>query len=166
SLKRLREELGLRTPLHMVEKICDLGNAPFHLIGVAHMPYLKQLAPALAALGFERTMVVQGIEGHEDVTTSRGSRVIEIDADGEQDEWRLDPETLGMAPATDRDLEPGDPLRSADMTLRVLEGGASASERDLVAMNAALRIKLAGHAGSVDEALASARDALASGEAK
>src|SRR5581483_3149544 len=76
ALKPLPEELGLRTPLHMVEKIYDLANAPYHSIVVAHMPYLKQLAPTLAGLRFERTMVVQGIEGHEDVPTSRGSRVI------------------------------------------------------------------------------------------
>ena len=166
ALKPLREELGLRTPLHMVEKIYDLGNGPFHLIGVAHMPYLKQLAPALAALGFDRTMVVQGIEGHEDVTTSHGTRVIEIDANGEQHEWRVDPARLGVAPATDADLEPGDAQRSADMTMRVLDGTARASEADLVALNAALRIKLAGRAGSVEEALDAARDALASGGAK
>src|SRR5438552_8647664 len=166
ALKPLREELGLRTPLHMVEKIYDLGNAPFHLIGVAHMPYLKQLAPALAALGFDRTMVVQGIEGHEDVTTRHGTRVIEIDANGEQHEWRVDPARLGVAPASDADLESGDAQRSADMTMRVLDGTASASEADLVALNAALRIKLAGRAGSVEEALDAARDALASGGAK
>ncbi len=96
AIKPLREELGLRTPLHMVEKIYGPGNAPYHLIGVAHMPYLKQLAPALAGLGYKRTMVVQGIEGHEDVTTSRGARVIEIDQRGEQEEWRLDAEALGL----------------------------------------------------------------------
>jgi anthranilate phosphoribosyltransferase len=166
ALKPLREELGLRTPLHMVEKIYDPGNAPLHLIGVAHMPYLEHLAPTLTALGFERTMVVQGLEGHEDVTTSRGSRVIEMDADGEQHEWRLDPAALGVEPATDGDLEPGDALRSAQMTLRVLEGAASSSERDLVALNAALRIKLAGRASSIEEGLDAARRAMQSGDAK
>ena len=126
ALKPLREELGLRTPLHMVEKIYGPGNAPYHLIGVAHMPYLKQLAPALAGLGYRRTMVVQGIEGHEDVTTSRGARVIEIDEHGEQEEWRLDAEALGLTPATDDDLAPGDAERSAQMTLSVFDGSASA----------------------------------------
>ena len=166
ALRPLREELGLRTPLHMVEKIYDLANAPFHLIGVAHMPYLKQLTPTLAALAFERTMVVQGIEGHEDVTTSHGSRVIEIDASGEEHEWRVDPATLGLAQATDADLEPGDGQRSADMTLRVLEGGASPSERDLVALNAALRIRLAGRVSAIEDALGAARAALESGAAR
>src|SRR5207244_10397951 len=71
SLKPFREELGLRTPIHMVEKIFGPGSAPYHLLGVAHMPYLRQLAPAISGLGYRRTMVVQGVEGHEDVPTYR-----------------------------------------------------------------------------------------------
>ncbi len=165
ALKPLRGELGLRTPLHMVEKIYSPGAAPYHLIGVAHMPYLKQLAPALEQLGFRRTMVVQGIEGHEDVTTSRGARVIEIDEQGVQDEWRLDPQALGLEPANDDDLAAGDARRSAGMTLRVLEGGATAAQRDLVLLNAALRIKLAGRAPDLPSALDAARTALESGAA-
>ena len=163
ALKPLREELGLRTPLHMVEKI--YGLAPYHLIGVAHMPYLKQLAPTLTQLGFRRTMVVQGMEGHEDVTTSRGARIVEIDDRGEQEEWRLDPQSFGLEPATDDDLAPGDADRSARMTLAVLGGEATQSQRDLVVLNAALRIKLAGRAADLPSAIESARAAIASGEA-
>jgi anthranilate phosphoribosyltransferase len=164
AIKPLREELGLRTPLHMVEKVYDLGHAPYHLIGLAHMPYLKQLGPMLQQSGFKRTMVVQGMEGHEDVTTSRGARVIEITPEG-QDEWRLDAAELGLQPATDDDLAPGDAARSARMTLSVLEGRGTAGERDLVLLNAALRIKLAGRAEQMPAALDAARRALESGEA-
>jgi anthranilate phosphoribosyltransferase len=164
ALKPLREELGLRTPLHMVEKIYGPGDAPYRLIGVAHMPYLKQLAPVLPQLNTRRTMVVQGMEGHEDVTTSRGARIVEIDSDGEH-EWRLDAEELGLVPATDDDLAPGDASRSARMTLAVLDGSATQSAIDLVVVNAALRIKLTGRAPDMPAAIATARAALTSGDA-
>ncbi len=166
ALMPLRAELGLRSPLHMVEKIYSPGSAPYHLIGVAHMPYLNHLAPALSQLGFQRTMVVQGIEGHEDVTTSRGARVVEIDEDGVQTEWRLDPSALGLEPASEDDLAPGDAERSARMTLSVLDGSATAAQVDLVVVNAALRIKLAGRAPDLASALACAHDAIASGAAR
>ena len=165
ALKSLREELGLRTPLHTVEKIYDPGNAPYHLLGVAHLPYVERLAPTAGALGFRRTMVVQGVEGNEDVTTSRGTRIIEIDEAGQQREWRLDPPSLGLVSATEDDLAPGDAARSARLTLDVLDGGASASQRDLVAVNAALRIMLGGRAIDMPAALIAAHAALASGEA-
>jgi anthranilate phosphoribosyltransferase len=164
ALKEFRAELGLRTPIHMVEKIFDPASAPYHLIGMAHMPYMKQLGPALVALGYARSMVVQGIEGHEDVTTSRAARVIEVEG-GEEREWRLQPDELGLEPATDDDLAPGDAARSARMTLDALEGRATASQRDLVLLNAALRIKLAGRAADMAAALDAARVSLTSGEA-
>ena len=165
ALKPLRRELGLRTPLHMVEKVADLARAPYHLIGVAHMPYLKQLLPVIGALAWQRTLVVQGMEGHEDVTTSRGTRLVEVDAQGEPAESRLDAADLGLEPATDDDLAAGDALRSVRMTMAVLEGSARASQRDLVLLNAALRIRLAGRSGDLSSALASAREAVDSGAA-
>jgi len=165
ALKPLREELGLRTPLHMVEKIYGPGDAPYHLIGVAHMPYLEHLAPALAQLGYRRTMVVQGIEGHEDVTTSRGARLVEIDETGGREEWRLDTGELGLEPASAEDLAPGDADHSARLALAVCEGEAPRSQADLVLANAALRIKLAGRATDMRGAVAAARAAMESGEA-
>ena len=164
ALKPLREELGLRTALHMVEKISGCGDAPYLLLGVAHLRYLKHLAPALAQLGYRKTMVVQGMEGHEDVATSRGARIVEIDERGEN-EWRIDPTSLGLEPATDDDLAPGDAARSARFTLSVIEGNATPSQRDLALLNAALRIQLAGLADDLPSALDAARQALASGEA-
>jgi anthranilate phosphoribosyltransferase len=165
ALKSFRAELGLRTPIHMVEKIFGPANAPYHMLGMAHMPYMKQLGPALMELGYARSMVVQGVEGHEDVTTSRAARIIEVEA-GEQREWRLEPAELGLEPASEDDLAPGDAARSARMTLAVLDRSATASQRDLVLVNAALRIRLGGRAADLPAALAAARDALASGEAK
>lgn len=166
ALTPLRQQLGLRTPLHMVEKIYDLARAPFHLLGVAHMPYLEHLEPAIAAMGWTRTMVVQGIEGHEDVTTSRGARIIEVDAAGARHEWRLDAAAFGLTPATDGDLAPGDAAGSAHMTLSVLDGSATPGAVDLVVVNAALRIMLTGHAPDLVAALDLARRTVTSGAAR
>jgi anthranilate phosphoribosyltransferase len=166
ALLPIRRELGLRTPIHAIEKIYDLASAPYHLLGVAHMPYLKHLAPTIAGMPWRRTMVVQGMEGHEDVTTSRGTRVIEIDASGGQTEMRLEPGDFGLEPATDADIAPGDAERSARMTLAVLEGSATPSQRDLVLLNAALRIELAGRAADLPSAIERARAALESGESR
>lgn len=165
ALKPLRQELGLRTPLHMVEKVADVAHAPYHLLGVAHMPYLKQLLPVIARMQWQRAMIVQGMEGHEDVTTTRGTRIIELAADGEPVESRLEAAELGLVPAGDDDLAPGDAERSARMTLAVLDGSATAPQRDLVLLNAALRIRLAGRADDLPQALAHACELLTSGAA-
>jgi anthranilate phosphoribosyltransferase len=129
------------------------------------MPYLKQLLPLIDALGWKRTLIVQGMEGHEDVATSRGTRLIELEAGGEPVESRIDVDDLGLVPASEDDLAAGDAARSARMTLAVLDGVAPPSQRDLVLLNAALRIRLARRAPDIASALALGRDALASGEA-
>jgi anthranilate phosphoribosyltransferase len=164
ALMPMRAELGLRTPLHMVEKVFGPGDAPYRIIGIAHMPYLKLLAPVMMGLGCERTLVVQGMEGHEDVPTSRGARVVLLDGAGEH-ESRIDAGELGLEPATDEDLAPGDAAHSAGYTVAVLEGRATAGQRDLVVLNAALRLYAAARVGDIASGIDAAREAIASGEA-
>ena len=76
AINVLRDEIALRSPLNMVEKIYDPAGAPYHLIGLTHLPYLEKLGDALSRLGFRKTALVQGMEGNEDLPTNRGVRVI------------------------------------------------------------------------------------------
>lgn len=164
ALKPVRDELGLRTPLQMVEKIYDPAQAPYHMIGMAHLPTLEHLAPALQQLGFRRSLIVQGMEGHEDAPTSRGVRTIEVDATGAS-ELRMDATELGLEPAPDEAMAGGDAEHSARFTLSVLEGRAAAAERDLVLLNAALRIRLTDGTPDLPAAIELARRTLTSGDA-
>ena len=166
----LRDEIALRSPLNMVEKIYDPAGAPYHLIGLTHLPYLEKLGGALAGLGFRKTALVQGLEGNEDMPTSRAVRVIEFAADeaggATQREYRLNAADYGLPPASAEDLAPGDgAVRSAELTARVLENAAPAAWRDLVVFNAGFRIHLAGRAPDVAGGIERAREAIESGEA-
>jgi anthranilate phosphoribosyltransferase len=170
SIAWLRDEIALRSPLNMVEKMYDPAGAPFHLIGLTHVPYLEKLGGALAGMGFRKTALVQGMEGNEDMPTGRGVRVIEFTVgDGEvaQREYRLDARELGLTPATQEDLAMGDgPDTSARLTCSVLDGDAPAAWRDLVLFNAAFRIYLAGRAADTEAGLTLARAALEDGTAR
>jgi hypothetical protein len=133
------------------EKIYDAAGAPYHLIGLTHLPYLEKLGGALAGMGFRKTALVQGMEGNEDLPTSRAVRVIEFVSEGEgsatKTESRLNAADDGLTPATAEHLAPGTGAdRSAQLTLQVLRGEASAAWRDLVLFNAGFRVYLAGRA--------------------
>jgi anthranilate phosphoribosyltransferase len=173
SIKWLRDEIALRSPLNMVEKMYDPAGAPYHLIGLTHLPYLEKLGGALAGMGFRKTALVQGMEGNEDLPTGRGVRVIEFGSDGAQREYRLNAAEFGLTPAKDDDLSPGldadgkpTAERSAELTTSVLAGDAPPAQRDLVVFNAAFRVYLAGRAPDVGAAIEQAREALASGRAR
>jgi anthranilate phosphoribosyltransferase len=176
AIKWLREEIALRSPLNMVEKIYDPAGAPYHVIGLTHLPYLEKLGGALAGMGFRKTALVQGIEGNEDLPTSRAVRVIEFEGEGEgeaaKQEYRLNAADFGLAPASGDAVAPGATVdgrptadRSVELTLRVPRGEAPDGWRDLVLFNAGFRVYLAGRAPDVGGGVDLAREAVESGRA-
>ncbi len=164
ALKDLREEIALRSNIHTIEKLYNLAGASYSLIGLTHVPYLEKMLAAAKQMGFRRLMIIQGIEGNEDAPTSRPCRVFEF-RDGEMREYRLNPQEYDLLPASAEDLAGGDAAYNADVLLRVLEGEVSA-HRDLVVLNAGIRIYLAERAGSIGEGINRAREAIDSGAAQ
>ncbi len=164
ALKEVREEIALRSNIHTIEKLYNLAGASYGLIGLTHLPYLEKMLEAVKQMGFRRIMIIQGIEGNEDAPTSRPCRVFEWDS-GEMREYRLNPQEYGLRPASQEELAGGDAAYSAEATVRVLEGEEGA-HRDLVALNAGIRIYLAERAGSIGEGVARAREAIDSGAAR
>ena len=172
----LREEIALRSPLNMVEKMYDPAGAPYHLIGLTHLPYLEKLGGALAGMGFRKSALVQGMEGNEDLVTSRAVRVIEFESEGAGEatkrEYRLNASDYGLTPATADDLAPGldeagrpTAGASARLALQVLQGEAPAAWRDLVTFNAGFRICHTGRAPDVATGIERAREAIEDGRA-
>ncbi len=169
AIKPLREELALRSPLNMVEKIYDAASAPYHLVGLTHVPYLEKLAGALTGMGFRKTALVQGMEGNEDLPTNRGVRVIESVSGGTEtglNEYRINAADFGLTPLpTEEFSNTATAERSAKLTEEVLGGGASEGWRDLVLFNAGFRLYLAEKAPDVATGIDGARAAIGSRKA-
>jgi anthranilate phosphoribosyltransferase len=173
AIKWLREEIALRSPLNMVEKIYDPAGAPYHIVGLTHLPYLEKLGGALTGLGFRKTALVQGMEGNEDLPTSRAARIIEFADDGSgeatQREYRVNAADYGLTPASNEDIAIGGETpaaeRSVQLALSVLQNEASPAWRDLVVFNAAFRLHLTGRAGDLAEGIEQARKAIEDGSA-
>jgi anthranilate phosphoribosyltransferase len=164
ALRDLREEVALRTVFATVEKLYNLANADYSIIGLAHFPYMEKMMTAATNMGFKRIMIVQGIEGNEDVPTSRPSRIFEWTG-GEPVEWRLDPLDYGLQPATKEEMAGGDAQRNAEIAAGIFAGDKGAF-RDLVILNAGLRTYLGERASDLAQGIEKARDAIDSGAAK
>src|SRR5438093_8198330 len=74
ALRELRTDIALRTCLSTVEKIYNLAGASYSLLGLSHLPYAEKMLSAASEMSFRRIMILQGIEGNEDVPTSRPCR--------------------------------------------------------------------------------------------
>lgn len=163
GLKELREEIALRSCLSTIEKIYNLAGADYSIVGLTHLPYMEKMMETATYMGFKRILIVQGIEGNEDVPTSRPCRAFEWDR-GHTRELRIDPAEFGLQPASREEMAGGDAAHNAAIALRILEGETGAY-RDLIVLNAAVRIWLAERAETVADGIEIARKAIDSGAA-
>jgi len=171
AVRDLRTEIALRTCLSTVEKIYNLAGASYSLLGLSHLPYAEKMLAAAGEMGFRRVMIVQGIEGNEDAPTSRPCRAFlwEEEGRGKEEgggvrELRIDASEYGLQAATAEEMAGGDALENARIAEGVL-AGEKGGHRDLVLLNAGLRIWLAERAESIGEGIVRARDAIDSGAA-
>lgn len=164
ALRELRTEIALRTCLSTVEKIYNLAGASYSLLGLSHLPYAEKMLTAASEMGFKRVMIVQGIEGNEDAPTSRPCRAF-LWEKGEKRELRIDASEYGLQPATAEEMAGGDAAENARIAEAVLSGEGG-GYRDLVVLNAGIRIWLAERAESIGEGIEKVRAAIDSGAAR
>jgi len=165
ALKGLREEVALRTCLATIEKIYNLANADYSIIGLAHLPYMEKMMLAATSMGFKRILIVQGIEGNEDAPTSRPCRALLWQKGRGAEEIQIDASQFGLRPASKEEMAGGDAAHNAAIAVDIL-GGATGPYRDLVLLNAGLRIWLAERARSLGEGIERAREVIDSGTAR
>lgn len=164
AVKDLREEIALRTVFATIEKIANLASADYSIIGLAHLPYMEKMLAAASEMGFKRVLIVQGIEGNEDVPTSRPCRAF-LWAGGDTEELRIDASEYGLQPATAEEMAGGDAAHNAAIAEGIFAGEPGAY-RDLVLLNAGVRIWLAERAATIAEGIDLARRAIDSSAAR
>jgi anthranilate phosphoribosyltransferase len=126
------------------------------------------LAGVLARRGAS-ALVFRGDDGLDELTPGARS-VVWVVCGGEVREDEVNPQDLGLPPATVEDLRGGDAVHNAEVAREVLGGGGSPAVQAAVALNAAAALVAAtGTTGApvvsqLRPALQRAQDVLASGE--
>jgi anthranilate phosphoribosyltransferase len=158
----VRQELGFRTLFNMLGPLTNPAGVQRQVMGVFDAALTEPIARALASLGAVRALVVHG-SGLDELTTCGPSRVSEV-RDGRVNSYDFDAASLGLPRATVQALQVADPARSAAVVRQVLQGQPGPA-RDIVALNAAAAIVVAGLADDLPGGLALARQTLDSGAA-
>ena len=159
----IRKELGRRTIFNLIGPLANPAPLTFQLVGVAEAALLMPVAQALRRLGIRHGMVVHGLDGLDEVTTTQETQALEVRG-GVVESLRLRPEDFGLPRATLEDLRGGEAEENARLARDVLSGAPS-RKRDIVALNAGCAIYVADRASSLQEGVAKAETALASGRA-
>lgn len=159
----VRKALGVHTVFNLIGPLANPAGAPRQVLGVADHEAMGRLAAALAELGCERGLVVRGRDGMDEISTAEITDAYEV-RDGTATHFRIDPSVLGITRPWPDALAGGEPHENARVIRAVLDGEPGAA-RDVVAINAAAAIWVAGEvddlAHGFERAIASIDDGAA-----
>jgi len=156
----IRQELGFRTLFNLLGPLSNPAGAQRQLLGVFDSRWVEPLARVLGALGTERAWVVHG-EGLDEIATTGETHVAEW-REGQMRLFTVTPEAVGLPRASLFDLKGGDPAQNAQALRELLDGRAGAY-RDIVLLNAAAALLIAGKVETLREGVAAGAAAIDEG---
>lgn len=159
-----RREMGVRTIFNVLGPLTNPAGAPNQVLGVFSRELVKPMAKVLKKLDSSHVMVVHAKDGLDEISINRKTWVAEL-KNGQIREYKIRPGDFGMKRAsldTIRADSVEDSLRIINEVLDNRPGPA----RDIVCLNAGAAIYTAGVALSLDQGVALAADAIASGKAR
>lgn len=158
SVAQVRQELGLRTIFNLLGPLTNPAFASRQLLGVFDEKLLGIFARVLAKLGSSHALVVHGLDGLDEITTTTFTRVWEL-RKGKIRSYKINPCDFGIKKSRPRDLEGGSAGDNALIALDVLKGNKG-PKRDIVLLNAGCAIYAADKAGSIKSGISLATEAI------
>src|SRR5579862_3226679 len=146
-----RRELRLRTVFNLLGPLTNPARASAQVVGVYSADLVEKLAEAFGMLGLRRAMVVHGMDGLDEITISAPTRIAEL-RDGSVRSYEVTPEEFGMNRGSLGDISGGDAHQNARI-IRGILAGVRSPRRDVVLLNAAAALVVAGKADHLAEAV-------------
>lgn len=158
-----RRELGVPTVFNVLGPLANPAGVRRQVVGVSDPALAGTVMGALVARGAERAMVVHGHDGLDELTTTTTSSVLEL-RDGEVRSSSVDPADLKIARADPASIQGGDAQANVALARRVLDGDRC-PHRDLILLNAAAGLVVAGVADDLPGGYEAAAASVDSGRA-
>jgi anthranilate phosphoribosyltransferase len=163
EVAQVRSELGIRTIFNLLGPLANPAGTKYQVVGVFGEEWVEAVAHVLGRLGVARAWVVHGADGLDELTTTGISEVAVLDA-GCVSTFKISPRNAGLPEAKLADLTGGDAQENA-AHIRAVLGGNKGPFRDIVLLNAAAALLVAGKAASLREGVALASESIDSGKA-
>ncbi len=159
----VRAALKTRTIFNLLGPLLNPAQLTRQVVGVYHPSVMALYAEILLQLGVEHSMIVHGTDGMDEISLSAETVVTHIQH-GEIQEYSITPEQFGFARVDEEALKGGDAAHNAAALEAVLKGEAGAYH-DIVLLNAAAALVVAGVAGSMEDGIEKAASSIDSGAA-
>jgi anthranilate phosphoribosyltransferase len=159
----VRREIGVRTLFNLLGPLVNPANVRRQVVGVGDARRLEPLARVLQALGSEHAWIVHGPDGLDELGLAGPSTVAEL-VGGTVRIHTVVPADVGLKSAPLSALQVGD-LDASVARVRAVLGGEPGPSRDVVCLNAAAALVVAGAARDLRDGVARAGAVLDSGAA-
>jgi anthranilate phosphoribosyltransferase len=154
-----RKEMGVRTAFNLLGPLTNPAQPEAQVVGVPKAELVPFVARCLQRLGTKRAWVVHG--GGLDELGLGSTTVAEVNGDSLRT-FTVAPEDAGLQAAPLEALRGGDPQANALIAREVL-GGAAGPRRDVVLLNAAAALLVAGKVASLRDGVRLASAAIDEG---
>ena len=177
GLRRVRGEIGVRTPLSTVEKLIAPSSAGL-IVGAQAGPVLGVAVEVMQTLGHPAGIAVQGPEGGVIPSVKKRTRGIELTG-SHQVPLTVEPRDFGLGCEGEPDLPMFGPpeegqgtgdnpalVKAAGEVTSAVLAGEHGSARAATLLGASLILKVAGRCHTVAEGVSEATEALDSGDVR
>jgi len=158
-----RREMGIRTIFNILGPITNPAGAKRQILGVFADKLTDILAMVLGNLGAVDAMVVHGEDGLDEVSISGKTRVSRFKG-GHVENFYIEPEDFGLWRNKIEYIRGGNKEENAEITLSILRG-EKGPRREIVLMNSAAALIVAGKTEDFKLAFSMAADSVDSGRA-
>lgn len=166
TLAKARRQVGAPTIFNNLGPLCNPASAPFQLIGVWDRSLVEKTANVLARLGTNNSWIVNGNDGLDEFTLNGETHVARAGGNHTVDAFTLKPDDFGVKSRSIEHLCVSSPRESAEVINAILDGTCNdRAALDLVLINAAAPIFIAGFADTHSDAYQIAKRSLESGAA-
>lgn len=157
----VRKELGVRTIFNFLGPFLNPAQTRRQLLGVPNAQIAEKLAKVAAKLQFKHLLLVASEDGIDEITTTGNTKVFEIRS-GKLTSYTISPGQFGIKKAAKKDLLGSDPSVNAAIIRDILKG-KKGPQRDIVVLNSAAVLYLAGKAQNIKQGVALAEKSIDNG---
>lgn len=160
----VRKEIGIRTIFNILGPLTNPARATAQVLGVYKPELTETMAKVLANLGVKRALVVNSLDGLDEISLADKTKVSELKA-GKIKTYFLQPKKFGIKLRNKKVLLGGAAEENAEIALKILRDKEVGPKRDVVILNAAAAIFAGEQAPDLKTGIKLAAAAIDSGAA-
>ncbi len=164
NVGEIRKSLGIPTIFNFLGPLLNPANTSSQLIGTSRYDTMQKIAAVIKETE-NKAYIVHGFDGMDEITLTANSYLLRVENGKIFEEEIIDPEKFGLKKVTLESLKGADSKHNAQKLLALFEGEKSAY-RDIVILNSAFALKLAGKVEEIVDGIELSKSIIDCGDAK